>query len=353
MIDAGSLRRVAVAAALSGAAHAAIIALGRIDLPQPPPDRLPLAVRMVSVPASAPRATAPPVRPERRSRPNDVALAVAATPPWRPSLEQPGSDEPVETASTAAGETPTSAQAPEPEPVVVATAPPSRPGPEQPPVRRLPRKGHITYDLVYGRDRFPVGRTVQSWEMDAQGYRLASRSETTGIVDLLRSQHRTYFSRGTVTRAGLRPDSFMMSRNRGKRTEEARAHFNWTGATVTLGPAAGQRQETLPARSQDLLSFMYQLSIDPPPPGRLHQVVTNGSRIETYELDVQNEEMIETPLGPMRALPIRQVRRPNEESLALWLAVEYRYVPVRLRFFDRSGEPQGEQIVTEIRLSDE
>lgn len=233
--------------------------------------------------------------------------------------------------------------------VAAAPAPPVIP--EAPAVPRLPRTGHITYDLVYGRDRFPVGRTVQTWEMDDKGYRLASRSETTGIVDLLRSQHRTYSSHGTINRAGLRPQTFTMRRNRGRGTEEARAQFNWEGATLTLGPVAGQRQESLPARSQDLLSFMYQLSLDPPPTGRLRQVVTNGTRIEVYELDVLDEEIIDTPLGRLRALPIRQVRSASEESLALWLGVEYRYVPIKLRFFDRAGAPQGEQIVTEIRLS--
>lgn len=355
MIDAGGRRRLAVAAALSGVAHAAIIVLGRLDLPQPPPARLPLAVRMVSAPATAPRAPAvQPVRSEHRARPGSAALPVIAA--FSP-IVIPEPPEPVETAEVASlisdDAAAAAAAAAPPEPVVVATATASALTPEPPPVRRLPRKGQITYDLVYGRDRFPVGRTVQTWETDAKGYRLASRSETTGIVDLVRSQHRTYFSRGTVTPAGLRPDSFMMSRNRGRSTEEARAQFNWDGATVMLGPAAGQRQESLPARSQDLLSFMYQLSLNPPPPGRLRQVVTNGSRIETYELDVLNEETIETPLGALRALPIRQVRRAGEESLTLWLAVEYRYLPVRLRFFDRAGEPQGEQIVTEIRLSDE
>jgi hypothetical protein len=98
---------------------------------------------------------------------------------------------------------------------------------------------------------------------------------------------------------------------------------------------------------------MYQLSLDPPAPGRFRQTVTNGSRIETFDLDALPEETIQTPLGALRALPIKQVRRAGEESLELWLATEYRYLPVRIRFFDRDGEPQGEQLVTEIRLSDE
>jgi hypothetical protein len=189
--------------------------------------------------------------------------------------------------------------------------------------------------------------------MDQGSYRLASRSETTGIVDLVRSQQRTYSSQGALTREGLRPMTFVMSRNRGRGLEATRAEFDWSNATVTLGNPPGQRHESLSPRSQDLLSFMYQLSLAPPRPGRLRQAVTNGSGMETYDLEVRAEETIDTPLGALRALPIKQVPKAGDEAIELWLATEYHYLPVRLRFFNREGEPQGEQIVTEIRLSDE
>jgi hypothetical protein len=207
---------------------------------------------------------------------------------------------------------------------------------------------------VYGRDHFPVGRTVQTWVMEGASYRLASRSETTGIVDVFTSRYLTYQSHGSVTREGLRPDTFVMSRKRGRGRgpEEARARFDWANGSVTLGPAAGQREQPLPRGSQDIVSFMYQLALDPPVPGRLRVSITNGSRLQIYELDVLPEETIATPMGALRALPVKQVRTPGAESLELWLAVDYRYLPVRIRFFDREGKAQGEQLVSEIRVSD-
>lgn len=240
-----------------------------------------------------------------------------------------------------------------PEPQIVAMAPSTAPPPEVAPVRALPRKGRITYNLVYGRDQFPVGRTIQTWEMEGTRYQLASRSETTGLVDLIRSQHGTYLSRGALTRSGLRPDTFLMSRNRGRGGEEARARFDWNGAILFLEGSAPARNEKLPAGTQDILSLMYQLSLDPPAMGRFSRSVTNGRGIETYELDALPEETIQTPLGALRTLPVKQVRKPGEESLELWFATEYRYLPVRILFFNREGEPRGEQIVTEIRLAEE
>jgi hypothetical protein len=173
------------------------------------------------------------------------------------------------------------------------------------------------------------------------------------VVDLFRSQHRTYLSRGELTHEGLRPETFLSSRDRGRGIEEARATFDWAHGSVRLGAATAQREQALPPRSQDLVSFMYQLALDPPRPGRTRVSVTNGSRLETYELQVLAEEKIETPLGVLRALPVKQVRSAGAESVDLWLATEYRHLPVRIRFYGRDGEPSGEQIVTEIRLSDE
>jgi hypothetical protein len=357
VIEAPAARRIALFAALSGAVHAIAVSTGRLELPQAPGELPPIALRMVYAAPPAPSAAASvSAPPARRIRPQPAAaLATAAPPP----ADVPSRVEPDEDAASDAEE-PEIAEAPAPdrspervaEPVDIATAPVPPPTEEAPALPAFPRKGRITYELVYGRDQFPVGRTVQTWQTDGRRYQLASRSETTGIIDLLRSQHRTYLSRGEITPQGLRPQTFLMSRNRGRGAEEARAKFDWANGSVVLGPAAGQRTQDLPPRSQDLVSFMYQLALDPPPPGRMELPVTNGTRLEIYELEVLPEEQIETPLGTLRALPIRQVRARGAEGADLWLAVEYRYLPVRIRFYGRDGQPAGEQIVSEIRLGD-
>jgi hypothetical protein len=347
--DARPWLRLTAALAASGAVHAAVIALGRADLPPEPADLPPLAVRLTNV-GPPPAAPAKSVRlPLPRSR---LAPAAAARVPGLiSSASVAQTDEALPAAEeTAAPETLAAAPA---EPVVVATAPVASYTPEAPPLPAFPRTGRIAFTLVYGRDHFPVGRTVQSWKIDGTRYQLASRSETTGIVDVFRSQHRTYLSRGELTPEGLRPETFLASRDRGRGLEEARAQFDWPRGSVRLGAATSQREQSLPRGSQDIVSFVYQLALDPPPPGRTRVSVTNGSRLENYELEVLPEEKIETPLGVLRALPIRQVRTKGAESVELWLATEYRHLPVRIRFYGRDGEPTGEQIVTEIRLSDE
>jgi hypothetical protein len=342
-------QRIAVAAAVSGAVHAAAIAFGRIHLPPAPTDLPPLAVRLAET------AMRPPARPEVsrvKARPQRSASVVVASRAAVAVTEPHAEPEYDRAQAQAAEERSSESEAPPAEPVIVATAPASVQEARTRGLPDFPRSGRISYNLVYGPDHVPVGRTVQSWKIEGTRYQLASRSETTGLIDIIRSQHRTYLSRGELTHEGLRPEVFLMSRDRGRGVEEARAQFDWARGSVILGAAVAPRAEVLPQGSQDIVSLLYQLALDPPAPGRMQVSVTNGRRLETYVLDVLAEEKIETPLGVLRALPVKQVRKPGAESVDVWLATEYRHLPVRVRFYGRDGEPAGEQIVTEIRLSD-
>lgn len=342
--------RFLVAALVSLLLHIALISGGWVQVPART-DAPPLDVNIVMrpTPVPVPRAVVPKPRAQpapRRAAPPPRVLALppdaASTPFALPTGPETVAD---------AGET-DEAALPTVAPEAAAEAPGGSAAPGPLTVKSLPRKGRITYTIYYGADRFIVGRTVQTWEVSGDGYQLASASETTGIVELFRAQRHTFLSRGKVTARGLQPETFLMSRTRRGRTDEARATFDWNAGEIHTGKPPAERTTALPANSQDVVSFMYQLALAPPPPGRIRLSVTNGSRFETYDLDVLNEERVETPLGVLRALPIRQARQPGAESVELWLAVEYGYLPVKLRFYDREGQPSGEQIVDEIQISE-
>jgi hypothetical protein len=254
---------------------------------------------------------------------------------------------------------PAAAPADEPAPVEeAAPAPTSSPSAASPVAgpteavrpRHLPAAGELTYTLYLGLDGFSVGRSTYSWTVEGDTYKLVSDSETTGIADLFRPQRLTYISQGRLTAGGLRPERFTMTRTRRGETDEARAHLDWDAGQLTYGRPAHPRTVTLPAASQDIVSFILQLALNPPAQGRIRLPITNGLRLETYELEVLAEEPIETPLGPLIALPLKQIRKDGAEGIEVWLAVEYRYLPVKVRFLDREGNPSGEQLVSAIRV---
>lgn len=341
-LDAEHMRKLANFVALSLLVHLLVVYGVPYELPQRGADPLPLEARL------QPAALPPPVlaRPKRPAPSRAPVIApVAATPEI---AEAPLFDPPPAPYTEPATE--------EPPPVTATVSeepPPAKPEPAPVPARRLPRKGEITYVVYLGTEKFSAGETVQTWELNDDTYRLTSVSQTTGLVALFRRERRAYESVGKVTASGLRPEFFANQRVRSGRSEDAQANFDWNTMTVALGKAQEQKQLALPANAQDLVSFMYQLGLTPLVPGRMELPITNGWKLEHYELEVGAEEFLETPFGTLRALPVKQVRRPGQESIELWLATGYRLLPVRIRFFGRQGEPTGEQLVSDIRVSED
>lgn len=336
-------RRMLAAAAVSLAAHAALLAGSWLMPPQAVPELPPLSVRLEPLPPVAQPVT-PPLRPQpRRTAKTAMPPATATVPAGSiPAVPAVADDAPEPAVPVSA------------EPVVTASAEPTTfRMPETPPLPSFPRKGRISYDLTMGPDRTPVGRTVQSWEFEDGRYRLGSQSESTGLIEMFRPHRYHYLSQGTLSEQGLRPDRFLASVKRGSRSEESIAVFDWQENHVRLGRLPQQTTVELPAGSQDVISFMYQLALAPPPPGRIRFPFTRGRQLDMASFDVLAPETIDTPLGRLRTLPVVQVREPGVESLAVWLAADYRNLPVRIRFFNRDGEVSGEQLVSEIRVSDQ
>ena len=337
--------RLFAAIMVSLAVHAALVTWLAPTAPTPFATRLPLEAQLVPLPAP-PRHTdatpdPQPIHTLRRAAPRPPAVATPllaeATPPALPA--EPAASEP-----PAAGDAP-----PSESPPALAEAPVTVPSAAAAP--NLPKRAELTYMLYLGTDKFSVGRAVFTWEIGHGSYRLVSASETTGIVDLFRSQRLTYISEGTLTEDGLRPENFAMSRTRRGQTDGAQAHLDWAARRLTYGRPEHKRIVDLPPASQDIVSFVFQLALHPPAPGRVRLPITNGVRFETYELEVLAEERIETPLGLLDTLPLKQLRKEGAEGIEVWLAVDYRYLPVKVRFLDRDGNPAGEQIVSEIRIS--
>ncbi len=332
--------RLLAAAALSVAAHAALLSGSWLTMPDPAPELPPLNVRLEPLtPAPAPRAATP------QRKPQQPRIAAVPRTTVQPEVVMPAVPESAPVAEAAE---------PAPEPVVVASAAPTVfQAPETPPLPSFPRKGRITYLLTMGPDQTPVGRTVQTWEFEGAQYTLGSQSESTGLIELFRPTRYYYLSKGTVSDRGLRPERFVASVKRGSRSEESLAVFNWKEGQVHLGRMPQQDTVALPAGSQDIISFMYQLALLPPAPGRISMPFTRGRQLETTSFDVLPEETIDTPLGRLRAVPVIQTRESGRESLAVWLATEYRNLPIRIRFYNRDGELSGEQLVNAIQVSEQ
>jgi len=349
--------RLALAIGASLALHALVISHVRLELAAPqPPEATPLEARLVPAP---PRKAEPSRRvaaPTHKPRPRRSAAKPVAPP--RP---------PIRAASTAPplfvppelefGEIPEAEEA-----SIAGAEPASIPdGPviaEQPvaPVSAhpLPAQGRIEYAVRYGSgDGLPVGKIVHSWKMKNGHYLLASDAESTGLVELFSPQRLRYVSQGTITPHGLRPDTFFITRTRRGKMEAARARFEWDKGQIVYGYANDRKVAALSEGAQDLLTLAYQFVVVPAPgPGRLQVPVTSGKGFENYEIEVLAEEVIDTPIGQLRTLHVRQIPQPGKEHFEIWFAVRYNYLPVRISHYGRNGSYSGEQVVLEIRVED-
>jgi hypothetical protein len=356
-----SLRTFSICLAASAALHLALVAQlpgFAFDLDAP---EAPLSAELVAFDPPAP----PPLpRPEpavkRAATPKKAAApavppAVIASPASEPTVS--AMPEPIVAAAPEEAEAaePVAAEAVTPEPGQIAAAsepPAAAPEPATPIAEAEPPQpqiGTIRYEVYYGSDRFSIGRSVQTWSIDKSSYRLTSFSETTGLLGLFRPYQYAYVAEGRIEPGGLKPEAFTVRRGRdGER--QATAHFNWASGELTFGKLGAARTAPLNATSYDLLTLFYQLPRLALAPGRLQVSVTTGTKFNTYLLDIGPEEMLDLPIGTVRAIPVKQVRTPGEESIAVWLATEKRYLPVRIVFLDERGEMAVEQIATQIAV---
>ncbi|MBZ0105063.1 MAG: DUF3108 domain-containing protein [Sulfuricella denitrificans] len=268
-------------------------------------------------------------------------------PPPRPSVRNPkpqprpaSRKSPVATASETPSQTPFPAAEPEQTPTTAQEMPvPPEPAAsqvsEESPIT-LPERAEIRYTLYKGRDGFPVGRAEHIWKREGRHYSITQIAEASGIVSLFYSGRHVQISEGVITTNGLRPDSYWVQRGQSADKTDA-AKFDWQDRQLTFGTAGDTRTASLPNGTQDLLSFLYQLSFAPPLEGSTWLHITTGRKLGNYGYESRGEETVETSLGSIRALHIAQLRQDGEENTEIWLATEYHYLPLKIRFTDKQG----------------
>lgn len=213
---------------------------------------------------------------------------------------------------------------------------------ERPP---LPRRAQLIFAAYKGMSDFKIGEVIHTLEIDDGHYVLQSVTGTVGLAKLFKTYKLTQYSSGNYSKQGLQPEQFFEERADRLGILRNTVEFDYAAQRARFSHGG---EAALPPDTQDILSILYQF----PPLAHAETVTTfvsNGKKIERYEFEVAANEDIQTAMGELHTVHLRKLHKPNEEGLEVWLALEYRLFPVKMRIIERNGEISGDIVITDIR----
>lgn len=319
--------------------HALFLSEFSFTLPEIGDDHQPLNVQLVQMPA--PVLVSKPVEkitPEPKSTKTisteNVEPVDTANTPTEDAIDFPAADDVAVTPAV-----PETAQQDDvPTPTVPATT-------EHEVTVITPQYIETEFDVFQGDSKSAVGNARITFNIDkSAGYTIKSTIEAQGLTALF-FQNLVQESQGTVTENGLKPNYYAY-RYGNKKSQTA--IFHWDDGTLTLRTEKGEKTEKLESGTQDLLSFMYQFMFAAPQETNAINI-TNGKNLRNYNYRFVGEEIIYSKIGALNAIHL--IKSSNsEEKTELWLATDYKNLPIKIRKTEKNGSVI-EQVITQINTT--
>jgi hypothetical protein len=189
------------------------------------------------------------------------------------------------------------------------------------------------------------GEALHRLELNGDTYSLTAITNIQGYAVDQFSQ----VSHGVLGVNGIVPQYYSEEQVRADGKKSAAVNFYWDDKNIKWSNGA---TASLSTGLQDGLSFMYQFSQMAINKEIIRFPVANISNLEQYEIEVGAKETLDTPFGKLQALHLRKMHAPGEAYFELWLGLEYRLLPVKLRQINAAGEVVEEMVVSDIRAAD-
>lgn len=191
-----------------------------------------------------------------------------------------------------------------------------------------------TFDLFVNGEKRPSGTASIQFRAEAGQYKLRWEIQGRGLLRLFYPQL-VQESAGEIGSEGLRPVHYRYAFG-SKVDKTYEADFNWSEHLITLKTSKGEFQDDLPMHTQDILSFMYQFMYIPPLQ-EMRVTLTNGKRLGVYQYSFEGEEVLELAGQSLNTIHIGHSRGDTDEKVEIWLATDYRNLPVKIRKTEKNG----------------
>ena len=196
------------------------------------------------------------------------------------------------------------------------------------------KKVVIDYDVRRSLDSSPVGAAKTTYLLEQDNhYSIRNEVEAKGFVSLFYWNKVVQTSDGLITPDGLRPINYHYQF--GSRIDNL-AVFDWESKKIIITVNGNKSEIEMQEGSQDMLSVMYQFMFEPPLT-KMKLYVTNGKNYKPYDYAYVGDEIIETDVDKIETMHIAKFNYTNEERIDLWLAKDYRFIPVKIRKTEKDG----------------
>lgn len=195
----------------------------------------------------------------------------------------------------------------------------------------------VRTDMSASAQASPAGNAKMIFQLTNNNtqYQIDSLTAPKGLAALFIA-NLTQKSVGNFTTQGLQPTQYDYQFG-DKPDKTYRARFDWDKANLYLTTKKGEQVVKLDVGAQDLLSFMYQFMYVPPL-NNLQFSITNGKKLALYTYLFEGEELVDTKMGALKTVHIARENDDHDEKTDLWLAVDYQYLPVKIRKTEKNGK---------------
>jgi Protein of unknown function (DUF3108) len=213
----------------------------------------------------------------------------------------------------------------------------------------FPKHVQLTFIAYQGVNASRVGEVHHQLDVEQDRYTLHVETKTTTLTGLLKAKNFMQTSEGKFGEHGLQPEFFKEETVATRNVKSLETRFDWVNQTLYF---PNGNKTALLAESQDMLSFMYQLSQIPFNGEFFPLPISDGEQLTTQQIEIGAIDDLDTPMGKIQARHLRQMHERQTPYFEIWLAPEYRMLPVKFRLANEAEETIEEFVIADIRVAD-